>query len=151
MRAQNLMIGRCSLVLLVWGGCLIPVKERERVSGEVSNQRFVNPCLANSPSVYKHSYTHLITLFITSSALNECPLVHNFQNNCSTGCHWWHVTQIGPFGIFCLYVMILTISYLRRKQQKRHHYLPIPRGPMFKQIEIFSGILTVYFNCKYFP
>ena len=23
--------------------------------------------------------------------------------------------------------------------------------PLFKQIEIFSGILTVYFNCKYFP
>ena len=22
---------------------------------------------------------------------------------------------------------------------------------LFKQIEIFSGILTVYFNCKYFP
>ena len=23
--------------------------------------------------------------------------------------------------------------------------------PLFKQIEIFSGILTVYFSCKYFP
>ena len=26
--------------------------ERERVSGKVSNERFVNSCLANSPSVY---------------------------------------------------------------------------------------------------
>ena len=36
------------------GLSLIPVKERERVSGKVSNmnQRFVNSCLANSPSVY---------------------------------------------------------------------------------------------------
>ena len=31
---------------------LIPAKERERVSGKVSNQRFVNSCLANSLSVY---------------------------------------------------------------------------------------------------
>ena len=33
------------------------VKERERVSGKVSyiNQRFVNLCLANSPSVCIHS------------------------------------------------------------------------------------------------
>ena len=36
------------------GPSLIPVKERERVSGKVSNinQRFVNSCLGNSPSVY---------------------------------------------------------------------------------------------------
>ena len=33
------------------GPSLIPVKERERVSGRVSNQRFVNSCLANSLSV----------------------------------------------------------------------------------------------------
>ena len=31
---------------------LTPVKERERVTGKVSNERFVNSCLANSPSVY---------------------------------------------------------------------------------------------------
>ena len=29
----------------------IPVKERERVCGKVSNQRFVNSCLVNSLSV----------------------------------------------------------------------------------------------------
>ena len=36
------------------GLSLNPVKEKERVSGKVSNinQRFVNSCLANSPSVY---------------------------------------------------------------------------------------------------
>ena len=39
---------------------LIPVKERERVSGKVSNQRFVNSCLANSFSV--KIYTVLRTL-----------------------------------------------------------------------------------------
>ena len=32
---------------------------------------------------YIHSYTHLIL----SSAVKECLLVHNFQNNCSTECH----------------------------------------------------------------
>ena len=37
------------------GLSLIPVKERERVSGKVSNERFVNSCLANSPSVYLYT------------------------------------------------------------------------------------------------
>ena len=36
-----------------------------------------------SKCLYTHSYTHLIT----SSALNECLVVHNFQTNCSTECH----------------------------------------------------------------
>ena len=47
-----------------FGPSLIPVKERERVSGKVqlkvSNQRFVNSCLANSLSV--KIYTVLCTL-----------------------------------------------------------------------------------------
>ena len=75
MSAENLIVGESSvivhrsasdklavdsLVLLVWGLSLIPVKERERVPGKVSNQRFVNSCLANSPSVYV--YTVLRTL-----------------------------------------------------------------------------------------
>ena len=33
------------------GAPVIPVKERERVSGKVSNQRFVTSCLANSLGV----------------------------------------------------------------------------------------------------
>ena len=36
-----------------------------------------------SKCLYIHGYTHLIT----SSALNECLLVHIFQNNFSTECH----------------------------------------------------------------
>ena len=50
--------------LACFGPSLIPVKERERVSGKVqlkvSNQRFVNSCLANSLSV--KIYTVLRTL-----------------------------------------------------------------------------------------
>ena len=61
---------------------------RERVSGKISNQRFVNSCLANSPSFSKCLYIHSYTLLITLSVLNECLLVHNFQNNCSIECHW---------------------------------------------------------------
>ena len=45
--------------LVCFGPSLIPVKERERVSGKVqlkiSNQRFVNSCLANSLSVKIHT------------------------------------------------------------------------------------------------
>ena len=61
-------------------------------------QRERKECLANcfqskvwalvsgklSKCVHIHSYTHLTT----SSVLNKCLLVHNFQNSCSTECHW---------------------------------------------------------------
>ena len=48
-----------SLVLLVWGWFIL-VKEREKVSGKVSNQSFVIKisCLANSPSVYIYTVMH---------------------------------------------------------------------------------------------
>ena len=67
--------------LACFGPSLISVKERERVSDKVqlkvSNQRFMNSCLGNSLSVnILHCSTHLLT----SSALNECLLVHNFHN-----------------------------------------------------------------------
>ena len=104
--------------------------------------------------LYIHSYTHLIT----SSALNECLLVHNSQNNCSTECLWLHVTQKsievwlrnkchkiylrGPFGIFCLYV-ILTIWYLKAQTIETSSLPTDSSRPLFKQIEIFSGILYV--------
>ena len=40
--------------------------------------------LALAKSIYYiHSYMHLIT----SSALNECLLAHNFENSCSAECH----------------------------------------------------------------
>ena len=108
-----------------------------------------------SKCLYIHSYTHLIT----SSALNECLLVHNFQNNCSTECHcvtqksievWLHnkchkIYLSGPFRIFCLYV-ILTISYLRMQTILTSSLPTDSSRPLFKQINMFSGILTVYFN-----
>ena len=56
----------------------------------------------------------------------------------------------GPFGIFCLYV-ILTISYLRAQTIETLSLPTDSSRPLFKQIEIFCGIVTVYFNCKYFP
>ena len=54
----NMMISQPLFTRLACLGLsLIPVKERERVSGKVSdiNQRFLNSCLANSPS---HLYIH---------------------------------------------------------------------------------------------
>ena len=47
----------------------------------------------------------------------------------------------GPFGIFCLYV-ILTISYLRAQTIETSSLPTDSSRPLFKQIEIFS-ILTV--------
>ena len=55
-----------------------------------------------------------------------------------------------PYGIFCLYV-ILTISYLRAETIETSSLPTDSSRPLFKQIKIFSGILPLYFNCKYFP
>ena len=44
------------------GLSLIPVKERERVSGKVSDQKRVNLCVAISPSFY--IYTVIRTLYL---------------------------------------------------------------------------------------
>ena len=60
------------------------------------------------------------------------------------------IVSLVPSEFFVFYV-ILTISYSRAKTVEMS---PLPTDssrPLFKQIEIFSGILTVYFNCKYFP
>ena len=43
---------------------LIPAKERERVSGKVSNQRFVSSCLANSLSVYIYTVIRTLKLHL---------------------------------------------------------------------------------------
>ena len=130
----------------VWQGFWYKSKICELVSGKLSK------CL------YIHSYTHPLA----SSALNKkCLLVHNFQNNCSTECHcvtqksievWLHnkCHKIYLSGIFCLYV-ILTISYLWARTIEISSLPTDSSRPLFKQIEIFSGILTEYFNFKYFP
>ena len=55
-----------------------------------------------------------------------------------------------PYGIFCLCV-ILTISYLRAETIETSSLRTDSLQPLFKQIKILSGILPVYFNCKYFP
>ena len=80
-------------------------------------------------------------------SLITCNAQKNFEVRLHNKCHKIYLS--GPFGIFCLYV-ILTISYLLA-QTKETSSLPTDSSrPLFKQIEIFSGILTVYFNCKYF-
>ena len=63
-------------------------------------------------------------------------------------CHKIYLS--GPFRIFCLYV-IPTISYLRAQTIETSSLPTDSSHPLFKQVEIFPGILTVYFNCKYFP
>ena len=71
--------------MLVCGLSLVSPKEI-CVWQIVSNQRFVNDKLVSgklSKCLCIYSYTPLIT----SSALNECLLVLNFQNSCSTECN----------------------------------------------------------------
>ena len=126
------------------GLSLIPVKERESVWQGFQSKICELVSGKLSKCLYKQSYTHLIT----SPALNECLLIHNFKNNCSTEFHWQHVTQKsmhnkchkiylgGPFGIFCLYV-ILTVSYFRAQTIETSSLPTDSSRPLFKQIEIF--------------
>ena len=60
------------------GLSLIPVKERERVSGKVSNERFVNLCLVNSPSVYIYTVIRTLQLLLRLTSGVKI-LVHNFH------------------------------------------------------------------------
>ena len=62
-------------------------------------------------------------------------------------CHKIYLS--GPLRMFCLYV-ILTISYLRAQTIETSSLPTDSSRPLFKQIKIFS-IMTVYFNCRYFP
>ena len=118
-----------------------------------------------SKCLYVYNYT-VIRPLITPSALNECLfMVHSFQNNCSTECHWTHVTQksievglynkrhkinlSGPFRHF-LFHLILTISYLRGWTFETSSLPNDSLRTLIKQVEIFLGILTAHFNCKYF-
>ena len=55
-----------------------------------------------------------------------------------------------PSGFFVFYV-ILAISYLLAQTIETSSLPTDSSRPLFKQVEIFSGTLTVYFNCKYFP
>ena len=48
-RSAKLAVESFTYCLACLGPSLIPVKERGRVSGKVSNQRFVNSCLAKLP------------------------------------------------------------------------------------------------------
>ena len=141
------------MLAIVHSSCLFGAEsssgERERKSVWQSFQSKICELVFGKPTsvyIYTVTYTHLIT----SSALNECLLVYNFQNNCSTECHcatqkstevWLHnkchkIYLSGPFGIFCLYV-ILTISYLRAQTIETSSLPTDSSRPLFKQVEIF--------------
>ena len=91
-----------------------------KVQLKVSNQRFVNSCLANSDSV---KYTLLYA-------------PHNFVYYLSS-----------PSGMFCLYV-ILTISYLRAQTIETSLLTTDSSRPLFKQIVFFFYIdcMTQYIS-----
>ena len=81
-----------------WNICLRVVKEsnKSRFDGckarnsvlRISHITF-RDCRVHisSDNLSRNSCIHSCTHLITSSALNDCLLVHNFQNNCSTECH----------------------------------------------------------------
>ena len=50
---------------------------------------------------------------------------------------------------FVFYVILITISYLRAQSIETSSLPSDSSRLLFEQIEIFSGILTAYLNCKY--
>ena len=52
---------------------------------------------------------------------------------------------------YFLFYVILTIYYLRAQTIETSTLPDDFMRTLFKKIETFSGVLTVYFNCKYFP
>ena len=119
-------------------------------------------CLSHSPGNDIYSYTPLIT----SSALNVCLWSLTFKTAAPRNvtehrqrkrvwklvwlykkCH--KINLSGLFGHFPFYV-ILTISYLRAWTIDTSSLPNDSMRPLIEQFEIFSGLLTAYFNCKYF-
>ena len=138
-----------SLVLLVCGLSLIPLKrEKERLANCVQskNCKLVSDKL--SKCLYTHGYTHLIT----SSALNEYlskQLLYRMSLIIRNARGYRSMTKAVPSGF---YVLRHPNHLLLAGVNNRNVSLPNDsKQPLIKQIEIFSGILTVYFNCKYFP
>ena len=58
--------------------------------------------------------------------------------------------SLWDFLIYVIYV-ILAIPYLRARTKETSSLPNDSMRPLFKQLETFSGIPTVYFSCKYFP
>ena len=73
-----------SLVLLVCGLSFIPPKREKEC---LANRFQLKICELVSGELSKCLYIRSYTDLITSSVLNECLLIHNFQNSCSTECH----------------------------------------------------------------
>ena len=80
------------------------------------------------------------------------------QQCCKTNCTFFNLLPVNFYAplpkrflqVF-LFNVILTISYLRARTIETSSLPTDSMRPLFKQMEIFSVILTVYFNCKYFP
>ena len=75
------------------------------------------------------------------------------KNNLSNRCRIHKIYPSGPYRILCLFFfsVIITNSYLRARTIQTSSLPNDSSRPLFKQIEIFSAILTVYFSYKYFP
>ena len=62
-------------------------------------------------------------------------------------CSCFHEQSLRDF----LFYVILAIPYLRARTKETSSLPNDSMRPPFKQLDTFSGIPTVYFNCKYFP
>ena len=103
-----------------------------------------------------HMYIYCYTQLMSSSELNECLLIHNFQNKRKRVLKYDCAINVtkptlisGPFRDFLFYV-ILTISYLRTGTIETSSLTNYSMRPLINQMEIFSGILLASFNCQYF-
>ena len=103
----------------------------ELVSGELSKYSYI------------HSYTHRITSSVFWFITFKTAAPQNVTNKC-------HKSTFKQSLRDFLFYVILTISYLRAQTIKMSSLPNDSMRLMLKQIEIFLGILTVLFSCKYF-
>ena len=136
----------------IWNPAVIGKSSPERC-----NWKICELVLANSPSVY--IYTVVRTLWLhrvcfgpwlsKQLLLRTTPITLNAREYPNGLYNKYHKIYLsGPFGISVLRHPTEPSPLLASASNRKHHHYPtIPRGPCWSKSRVFSGILTVYFNC----
>ena len=140
------------------GLSLIPPKrEKECLATYCFPSKICELVLANSPSVYIYTVVRTLWLhrvcfgpWLSKQLLLRMTLItlnaREYPNGLYNKYHKIYLS--GPFGISVLRHPTEPSPLLASASNRKHHHYPtIPRGPCWSKSRVFSGILTVYFNC----
>ena len=134
-----------------------PKREKECLATYCFQSKIFELVLANSPSVYIHTVVRTLWLhrvcfgpWLSKQLLLRTTLItlnaREYPNGLYNKYHKIYLS--GPFGISVLRHPTESSPLLAGASNRKHHHYPtIPRGPCWSKSRVFSGILTVYFNC----